>query len=362
MFSSKVLAALLPVVLVTGCSGAPTVSATPTSATTTVCLVTDSRGLSDSGVNASAYSAIKEAVVSLGVAKLAKVLSSSSNAGVAYSAINSMVRKGCGVIVTSGSILRIATIRAARANPDLAFVLVDDVVPSADMKPLADNLKHLTFDAGQSAILAGYLAAANSKTGLVATFGSFDTPAVRASMQGFADGVQLFNSDTDSNVVSLGEQGSFGKRSFLQSSSSQVAAKKLTEGFFAQGADIVFPVAGSASLGAGLATVGLDGKYVIGFDRDWYLDSANLAWRSHILASTLKQVSRPILETIQGFVKSGLVGDPAANEFVGNLDNGGIALTDEHGVAFAPQYNSAKSQLISKINSGQIPTPKGPTN
>jgi basic membrane protein A len=359
MFSSKVLAALLPVVLVTGCSGAPTVSATPTSATTTVCLVTDSRGLSDSGVNASAYSAIKEAVVSLGVAKLAKVLSSSSNAGVAYSAINSMVRKGCGVIVSSGSILRIATIRAARANPDLAFVLVDDVVPSTDMKSLADNLKHLTFDAGQSAILAGYLAAANSKTGLVATFGSFDTPAVRASMQGFADGVQLFNSDTDSNVVSL---GSFGKPSILESSSSQVAAKKLTEGFFAQGADIVFPVAGAASLGAGLATVGRDGKYVIGLDRDWYLDSANLAWRSHILASTLKQVSRPILESIQGFVKSGLVGDPAANEFVGNLDNGGIALTDEHGVAFAPQYNSAKSQLVSKINSGQIPTPKGPTN
>jgi len=362
MFSSKVLAGLLPVLLVTGCASAPTVSATPTAASAMVCLVTDSRGLSDSGVNASAYSAIKEAVVSLGVEKLIKVLHSSANASSAYSAINSMVRKSCGVIVSSGSILRIATIRAARANPDLAFVLVDDVVPSTDMKPLAENLKHLTFDAGQSAILAGYLAAANTKTGLVATFGSFDTPAVRSSMQGFAEGVQLFNSDTDSNVVALGEQGSLAKRSFVQSSSSQTAAKKMTEEFFSQGADIVFPVAGAASLGAGLATVGQEGKYVIGFDRDWYLDSANLAWRSHILASTLKQVSRPILETIRGYVSSAAVGNAATSEYVGTLVNGGISITEEHGVAFAPQYNSAKSQLVSKINSGQIPTPKGPTN
>jgi basic membrane protein A len=362
MFSSKVLAGLLPVLLVTGCASAPTVSATPTAASARVCLVTDSRGLADSGVNASAYSAIKEAVVSLGVEKLSKVLGSGPSAETAYAAINSMVRKGCGVIVSSGAILRTATIRAARANPDLAFVLVDDVVPSSSMEPLADNLKHLTFDAGQSAILAGYLAASNTKSGLVATFGSFDTPMVRASMQGFADGVQLFNSDTDSNVVTLGEQGNFGKRSLLGSSSSQLAAKKLTQNFFAQGADIVFPVAGAASLGAGLATVGQEGKYVIGFDRDWYLDSANLAWRSHVLASTLKQVSRPILETIRAYVKSGAVGDPATNEFVGTLENGGISITEEHGIAFAPEYNSAKSQLVSKINSGQIPTPKGLTN
>ena len=362
MFSSKLALALVPTLLLTGCATAPTVSATPTAATHTVCLVADAKGLVDGGVNESAYSAIKEAVVSLGVAKIQKVLHSNSSQSSILATVKLMVTRGCGVIVATGERVRASVVKVARANPEVAFVLVDDAVPPATPRPLANNLKHLMFEASQSAILAGYLAASNSKTSLVATFGSFDTPAVRASMQGFAAGVQLFNNDTDADVVVLGAGGVADEWSFLGSATNERAAKKLTTKFFVEGADIVYPAAGAASFGAGLAAIAEPERLVIGCDRDWYMDTDSLSWRGRVLASTVKQVSRPVLDVIKSFVANGVVGDPRTNEYVGTLANGGVSLTAERSVAFEAQFNSARSRIISGINSGEIPTPKGSNN
>ena len=360
-FSSKLALALLPVLALTGCATAPTESATPTPATVNACLIVDSLGLTDGGVNESAYSALKEAVVSLGIGKKQTVLRAAQNGSSIYSKVNALIRGGCNVVVGTGPKLRQAIIRAAVANPDIAFVLVDDGVPADDAKPLADNLKHLSFEASQSAILAGYLAAANSKTGLVATFGSFNNATVRSVMQGFVDGVQLFNDDEDADVLVLGAGGDGEKWRFLNSAINQKGAQKLTNRFFEAGADIVFPVAGVAGVGAGLAAVDKVDKFVIGSDRDWFMDADNVAWRSRVLASTVKQVSRPVLEVIKAYVSSGSVGNPLTNEFVGTLANGGVSLTAERDVSFAPAFISARNRISSSINLGEIPTPKGTT-
>lgn len=357
MFSKKVLAALLPALVLTGCSGSTPPAATPTPATVAACLVADSRGLTDNGVNESAYSAIKEAVVSLGAAKFEKVVGAKANSDEIYAAFNLMMRRGCKVIVASGSVMRSSVVRAARANPDLAFVFIDGGTEPLPASYRSDNLKHLTFESGQSAILAGYLAGANSKTGVVATFGSFSTPSVRAAMQGFADGVQLFNNDTDSDVLVLGAGDSGWE--FIGSTSSKRAAAKLSTRFLEQGADVIYPVAGAAGSGAGLATLKHPSAYVIGSERDWYMDHDNLAWRGNILASTVKQVSRSVYASIAAFVSSSQVGDPATNEYVGTLENGGVSLTEERSVAFAPQFNSERTRLQRSIISGEIPTPKG---
>jgi basic membrane protein A len=359
MFSKSIALAALPMLLLTGCSNAATPSAEPTKAATTACLVVDARGLKDGGVNESAYSAIKEAVVSDGVNKFAKVVGAKATPDEVYSAVNHMVRRGCNVIVTSGTKLRAATVKSALANPDIAYVLIDDVLPIASPVALADNLRHLTFDSGQSAILAGYLAAANSKTGLVATFGSFNTPPVLASMQGFEQGVQLYNNDTDSNVSVCGLTSDNSGWTFIGTNTSVAKAKSVTAGFIADGADVIYPVAGAASAGAGKALIGLTDKWVIGSERDWYLDTDFSKWKGNVLASTTKQVSRPVLAAINAYVATKSVGDPATNEYAGTLANGGVALSEEHSVPFAPAFNSALNDLISKINSGEISTPKG---
>ena len=361
-FSKRLTLALLPALLVTGCATVPTESATPTPATFSACLVADSKGLIDGGVNESAYSAIKEAVVSLGIGKSEKVLSAKATTDSATAALKAMVAKNCNVIVASGAVLRVATIRVAKENPDTTFVLLDDTLPTPEGTQIASNLKRVNFEAGQASILAGYLAAANSKTGLVATFGSFDRPAVRAAMQGFEQGVQLFNADTDADVVVLGAEGANTPWTFLNNSSNKAAGQAMAKRFFDDGADVVYPAAGAAGLGAGLAAVGRADKFVIGVDRDWFMDTDNFAWRSKIIASTVKQVSRPVLEEIKRQFAAATGEHPATVDYVGTLSNGGVSLSEEQAVPFAAQFNSARNRLISGINSGEIATPKGSKN
>lgn len=354
MFSKKVLAALLPAMLLTGCAAAPTTSASPTPPSATVCLVADSAGLTDNGVNESAYSALKEAVVSLGVDKRQKVMSAKSTPAELYAAINNMVRDDCKVIVGSGFNFRAGMSRAAKANPDLAFIHIDGGTAVLPAKTTSPNLKHITFDTAQSSILAGYLAAANSATGVVATFGSFDTPSVRSAMDGFAAGVELFNNDTDSGVLVLG--AGEGGWKFLKNNSSKRLGKAQATRFFKAGADIVYPVASAAGSGAGLATLDFPNTYVIGSERDWYMDRDNYSWRSHILASTTKQVSRSVYSAISGYLRDGSF---QAGEYLGNLDNGGVAITEERSIPYAPQYNSERARLTRSIISGETPTPRG---
>jgi hypothetical protein len=92
------------------------------------------------------------------------------------------------------------------------------------------------------------------------------------------------------------------------------------------------------------------------------MDADNLEWRSQVLASTVKQVSRPVLDVIKRYVSTGEVGNPLTNEFVGTLANGGVSLTAEREVSFAPAFISARSRITASINSGETPTPKGTTD
>ncbi len=359
MFSKKVVLALLPVMALTGCSAATVPSATPSPASATACLVVDSRGLADGGVNESAYSAIKESVVSLGTAKFEKVLGAKADSVDAFEAIELMVRRGCNLVITAGPKLRSASIRSAALNPDIAFVLIDDEIPNPEAAPLANNLKHLTFESGQSAVLAGYLAAANSKTGVVATFGSFKTPTVTASMQGFRLGVELFNDETDSDVAVLGAEGKVTEWKYLNNASNPAAGKRAAIKFFDAGADIVYPVAGRAGLGVGEATLERDDTLVIGLDRDWFMDTDHKKWRENVLASTVKQVSRRVLQSIKDFVANGSVGDWTSNSSVGTLANGGVELTDERSIDYSPEFLTARNRIAEQLASGTLETPKG---
>ena len=55
------------------------------------------------------------------------------------------------------------------------------------------NVKPIVYDTAQAAFLAGYAAAATTKTGKVATYGGMNIPTVTIFMDGFADGVDYYN-------------------------------------------------------------------------------------------------------------------------------------------------------------------------
>ena len=59
--------------------------------------------------------------------------------------------------------------------------------------PAAKNLKPLVFNTAQSSFMAGYLAAGMSQTKKVGTFGGLKIPTVTIFMDGFAQGVEHYN-------------------------------------------------------------------------------------------------------------------------------------------------------------------------
>ncbi len=105
-----------------------------------------------------------------------------------------MVKQNCNSITTVGFLLGDATEAAAKKNPDIDFSIID----YGYEKP-AKNLKGLTFDTAQPAYLAGYLAAAESKSGTVGTFGGLNIPTVTIFMEGFRQGIEAYNKDNGSS-------------------------------------------------------------------------------------------------------------------------------------------------------------------
>ena len=118
----------------------------------------------------------------------------------------------------SASCSRKAAADAAKANPDIAFAQVDTAWNDGAgptsyratpmTRPRPPNFTGLDYQIDQASMLAGYLAAAWSKTGKVATYGGLAFPGVTRFMDGFYAGVQYYNQEKDKAVKVVGWDGS----------------------------------------------------------------------------------------------------------------------------------------------------------
>src|SRR4029453_5602928 len=106
--------------------------------------------------------------------------------------IDAFLDQGCDIIITVGFLLGNATADAAEANPDKKFAIVDNDLFDADAGEDRnfDNVAELVFATDQAAFLAGYVAASQSKTGTVGTYGGLNIPTVTIFMKGFELGIE----------------------------------------------------------------------------------------------------------------------------------------------------------------------------
>jgi len=303
------------------CSSAP--EATPTSAapTTTAaapidyltCMVSDSGGFDDKSFNQVGYEGMISAANDFGL-QTKKAESPATATAEDYTAnVNAMVAANCKLIITVGFNLGDATKVAAEANPATNFAIIDYAYD-----PAIPNVKGLTFETDQAAFLAGYAAAASTKTGKVATFGGMNIPTVTIFMDGFLGGVNYFNTTTGGSVKVLGWDGKNG--SFTDTFEDQTKGQSVAQGFIDQGADIIMPVAGPVGLGAAAAAKAAGNTWIIGVDSDW---TVSTDYKDIILTSVMKNMGAAVYDTIQAAVS------PAgfSNEnYVGTLENGGVGL------------------------------------
>ena len=276
------------------------------------CMVSDSGGFDDKSFNQTALKGQTDAEAQFGV-QTAQV---ESNADSEYADnIDQLVQDGCTIVTTVGFLLGDATEAAAKKNPDVDFAIVD----YAYEKP-SDNLKGLVFATDQPSFLAGYLAAAESESGIVGTFGGLNIPTVTVFMEGFRLGIEQYNEDNGTDVQLLGWDGSDG--SFTEDFEDKTKGQQVAEQMIQQGADIIFPVAGPAGLG-GLQAAKEAGVRGIWVDVDGY---ESTEYGDILLTSVVKGIDVAVTEAIR---ESG-AGEFSSDLFSGTLENGGVSLAPFH--------------------------------
>ena len=346
-FKSAAIVAVAALAL-TGCSANKTVSYK-------ACMVSDAGGFKDASFNEEAWNGLQNAKKNLGV-QVATVQSPETATQTDFvTGVQSMIDAKCNLIIGVGFALGTAVRDAAKANPDVNFALIDSALSNDDYSPLSlDNVKPIQYDTAQAAFLAGYLAAAQSKTGKVATYGGMLFPSVTIFMDGFKQGVAYYNTAKGKNVKVLGADGEdSSKWAATGDFNDQAKGKTLTEQFFAQGADIILPVAGPVGIGSGQATLDKKGTLVIGVDSDWYNLPAHSAYKANILTSIEKKMAKAVLEIVKSGVDKTFTGGDA-NQYVGTLDNGGVQIADQHDVVYPTGIQAELDALKAKIISGEI--------
>jgi basic membrane protein A len=266
----------------------------------------------DRGFEQAVHEGLTRAATDLGISILAR---SSNTEEEDRSTYRSFIARGCTVIVTV-YVGQESLAAAAREHPAEKFVLLDPFET-----PSLPNILGVVFDVEEAAFLAGYLAAGTTRTGTVATFGGVPVPTVVPFMDGFAAGVLKYNEDHHADVRLLGWNPSNGSGSFISQADpgaflDKAGGRRIAARQIAQGADVIFPVAGQAGLGAGAAARSVGGTLLIGVDFDAFFQAPQYAdlW----LTSVRKRYDVAVEEVMRLVVNGAFEGGAAFHGTVGN--------------------------------------------
>jgi basic membrane protein A len=261
--------------------------------------------------------------------------------------INAFLSEGCDLIITVGFLLGDATQTAALANPTQKFSIVDYAYD-----PAIPNVLGQVFNTDEAAFLAGYLAAGVTKTGKVGTFGGMQIPTVTVFMDGFAYGVEYYNTKHNTQVEVLGWDPATQTGLFTGNFESTDDGRTMGQSLMDEGADIIMPVAGPVGLGTAAAALERGNTMIIGVDNDWYVASPEYA--SIVLTSVMKNMDITTFNAI----KDVQAGTFAGGVTVGTLKNGGVGLADFHDLdSLVPADLKAEiAQVKADIIAGTLPT------
>ncbi|GAA1751741.1 BMP family ABC transporter substrate-binding protein [Rothia terrae] len=335
--------------LLAGCGAAPEENSSSSGENSDYkgCMVSDFGGFDDKSFNQNTHDGLKAAEEELGM----QVGEAESTSETDYGPnLNSMVQQGCNLTVTVGFGLADATKEAAAANPDSHFAIVDD------NSIQADNVRPIVYDTAQAAFQAGYLAAAQTKTGKVATYGGQNFPTVTIFMDGFAQGVEYYNQQNNKDVKVLGWDTKSKSGTFTGDFEDQAKGKTNTQNFLSEGADIIMPVAGPVGGGTLEAVKEYNSSHsdkpasVVWVDSDGF--ETNPDYQDIILTSVQKLMKEAVLDTFKQDAAGNFTNEP----YIGTLENGGVTLAPFHNFddQVSEETKTALDDIKTKIISGEI--------
>jgi len=316
------------------CSSAATPSPVPTSAGASlkIGVVTDVGTVDDKNFNQFSYEGAVAGAADIGAAKPAVVVPNSSND---YATdINGFVSQHYDIIVTVGFNLTNATIAAAKANPNIWFIGVDQAplcitatgdpdtaatpTCAGDPAKLLPHFVAIKYEEDQAGYLAGIVAASITKTNKIGAIGGINlVPAVVRYIQGYVLGAQSVNPNITVDV------GYVTTSDFTKAFNDPATGKTYATQFIQQkGDDVMFQVAGKT--GNGVLQAACAAKiFGIGVDVDEYLslNAASDPTYGCIVTSAEKHLSNSVEATIKeiaaGTAKGGNVVLDANSDGIG---------------------------------------------
>ncbi|MEN9739789.1 MAG: hypothetical protein RLZ72_55 [Actinomycetota bacterium] len=280
------------------------------------CGVSDEGSWNDKSFNQSVYEGLTKSRDELGV----QIKDAESQTPDDFAPnLQAMIDANCDLTIAVGFNLVDAVNKAAEDNPDVNFVTVDGWSNGAT------NLKPINYAMNQSSYLAGYLAAAQSTSKVVGTYGGMQIPAVTDFMTGFYYGAMAWGKDNGATVKVVGwdpakEAGDFiGDFTPNSGTSKSIAAAQIQAG-----ADVIFPVGGDqfGAVSEAITEAGIDGR-MIGVDKD--IAATSPEYSKWVLTSAEKRMTNAVYDIIKAIAVDGtaFTGDV----YLGTLENGGTALS-----------------------------------
>ncbi|PZR60198.1 MAG: BMP family ABC transporter substrate-binding protein [Chloroflexi bacterium] len=286
-----------------GSSSTPSTSAGPSNSLK-IGLVTDVGTLDDKNFNQFSWEGAKKGAADIG-APAPKSVVTTASADYAKN-IKSFVDQKFDIIVTVGFALGNDTTKAAKANPGIKFIGVDQGVcvteqgepdPSfgckGDGAKLLPNYQGLVFKEAQPGYLAGIVAGSISKSGHIAAIGGTKVvPAVANYMAGYANGAAKVNPNVKVELQYVSDQPdakAFNDPAGGKAFAEQLLAKN-------KDVDVLFQVAGKTGNGVLQAACNAN-IHAIGVDVDQHLSTPESA--KCIVTSAEKKLTKAVSDAIK---------------------------------------------------------------
>ena len=225
------------------------------------------------------------------------------------------VRAHSNITIAAGFLLADDLETVASKYPSSKFAITDYCAKGAKkcitgsvLKSNHKNIMGLDYAANQSGCLVGYLAAEMAKKQggkqIIGAVGGLHIPPVDIWIAGYKFCAKMYNKNIQVLVQYSAE--------FVK----QDPCKALAENMIAQGAQVIFQVAGGCGLGA-LKAAAQHNVWGIGVDKDQYKDAA------HVLTSGVKRVDLGVFNVIKATRAGKFKGN---NDLQFTLANGGMSV------------------------------------
>ena len=278
--------------------------------TFTAALVSDVGRFNDKSFNQSQLQGLLRAKAQLKI----KALPLQSNSDADYIPnLTTAVRRGSNAVVCAGFLMADACAKIVSRSKNVQFAITDypvQIAPFANAKGkiLYPNVTGLTYASQESGCLVGYMAALMAKRAggkqVIGAVGGIKIPPVDTWIAGYKFCAKRANKGI---TVLIGYS-----QDFVQSDKCKAVAEQQ----IAQGAKVLFQVAGGCGLGT-LKAADEAGIWGIGVDRDQYNDA------KRVMTSGVKRVD----VGVYNFIKSAKNGAPLGGGNLNfDLENGGMDL------------------------------------